>query len=308
MHLRPVRSFLIAALTVLSVASLGFLFGHGPVVRDETAREVTSAVGSLYYASASNWRPAAWAPTVPGISIDQPIVLAPDGNGSQEGLVIGRLGGDSHDPLPASFLARQRQPPSTAVVYLLNTEAYRYSQMSVSGYDRALTLYTVPGGPSKAIIACYSPLPDSNYLRECERVASTFTPAVGGITKLVPDAEYARQIRAAVERVDVLRSGLQSRIRPYATRASVRQLASDLARGVAVVAGSLSSVQPPSTAEGAHASLVESLWRSRDAYSAFAAAVDSGRPLEYAAARAEVDEAEARVNAALEHFALLGYS
>jgi len=213
------------------------------------------------------------------------------------------------NPLPPDFIARLRQLPRTEVVNLLNTQAYKYSYVSIPGYDRALTLYTIPNAETRTTaIVCYAPAGTPSYMEECERLAATFTDASSVVLDLVPEVGYARQIRAAVERLDQLRVTLRPGIRPQAISANVSQLASTLAGGVANVAQSIAAMQPPLPAEAAHAALLASLRQASNAYSTFAAAVNAGSTLRYASAKAQVEDAEGRVDAALESFALLGYN
>jgi hypothetical protein len=301
-------TLLVAAPTLLAVAYLGFLSGHSPVQRAELTREASSALGSLDYRSTSGWHPALGAPAVPSLAITPTLVLAPGGDSSRAGLILGRLESRSN-PLPPDFLARLRQLPHTEVVSLLNTQAYRYSYLSVPGYDQILTLYTIPNATtSTTAIICYAPARSPSYMEECQRLAATFTDASGVGLDLTPDVGYARQIRAAVERLDQLRVALRREIRPQATTASVSQLAGRLAGGVADVAKSIAAMQPPLPAEAAHAALLASLRSASKAYSTFAAAVGTGSTPEYASARVQIGDAEGRVDAALENFALLGYT
>src|SRR5580700_1468340 len=115
---------IIAALILLAVAYLGFLSGHSPVQHVEGTREASTAVGSLEYPAASGWRPAGGSSAIGDLSITMASMLAPAGNSARAGLILGRLASGS-SPLPPAFLAGLRELPTTEVVYLLNTQAYR---------------------------------------------------------------------------------------------------------------------------------------------------------------------------------------
>jgi len=309
------RSLLLnAAPILLAIAIFGYLAGHGhsAVAPMERTREVSSTIGSLEYAPASGWRPASEAPRLPGLSIAQPLVLAPNGNAARAGLIAGQLLDSPLSPLPPQFLARLRRLPNTEVVELQSAQAYKYSQLSVTGSDQRLTLYTVPGSTtSKTAIVCYSTVGSStlssSYMRACERIAATLTAATGEAQVLAPDVDYARQVGAAVGRVDALRVALRTTMRLETTAGDIWGLAMHLADGLARAAESLAAVQPPPAVGWARATLLESLSQARDAYAALAAAISSGSPSSYAAAGTRVYEAEGGLSTALKNFALLGY-
>jgi hypothetical protein len=307
---------IIAVVLVVLAVILGYTLGHAhstaaPV---ENTREVSNAVTSLHYPSASGWQPVSVAPRVPGLSIAQPLVLAPNGDGTHGGLVVGRLLGSESSPLPAALLAQLRQPPNTEVVDLLNTQAYRYSPLSVTGSPQKLTLYTIPNSAtSTTAIVCYASAGFSSYMRACEQLAGTLTIATGkpegevrAPNPLTPEAGYGRRIAAAAARADGLLLTLRPEIREGASRATVATLAKRLADGLASVAESLAVVPPPAAGR-VHAALSESLGQARAAYTALGAAVSAGNASGYATARTQIYAAEAGLSSALKSFALLGY-
>jgi hypothetical protein len=198
------------------------------------------------------------------------------------------------------------------VVYLLNTQAYRYSHLAIAGLDRTVTLYMIPNASTgETAIACYASPSSLVYMNQCERIAATFItfdPASDEVLDLTPDVRYAGQVKGAVERVDELRDTLRPGMATRAAAQNVQRLATRLGDGVAKVARSLAAVKPPVPARTAQATLVEALWRESGAYLGFAAAVASESTVEYAAARAQVYYSEERVDAALENLSLLGYN
>jgi hypothetical protein len=308
----------ITALAVMTVAILGYIVGHArPItVPVESTRETANAVTIVHYASASGWRPASAAPTVPGLSIAQSLVLAPNGDASHGGLVVGQLLGSESSPLPSQLLAHLPQLPETQVVALANTQAYRYSPLNVTGSGQALTLYTIPNSPtSTTAILCYASPGSAIYMHACERLAAGLTIAGGtpeggevrAVHPLTPEAGYGRRIAAAAARADQLLLLMRPAIRPGASRAKVSTLAGRLANGFAGVAKSLSAVHPPPAAERVHAALSASLGQARAAYAALGSAVSAGNAAAYATARTDIVTAEAGLSGALRNFALLGY-
>lgn len=309
---------IIAVLAVMTVAILGYIVGHdrAVAVSAENTREASNAVTIVHYGSASGWQPASTAPAVPGLSIAQPLVLAPGGDATRAGLIVGQLPGGESSPLPAQLLARVPQLPNTEVVDLANTQAYRYSPLSVTGSGEQLTLYTIPDPvASTTAIVCYASPGFSSYMQACERLAAALTIASGrpeggevrAVNPLTPEAGYGQRIAAAAARTDELLLTLRPEIRRGASQATVSTLAGRLADGLAGVADSLSALRPPPAAGQVHAALSESVKQAGAAYSALGAAVSAGNASNYAIARTQIYAAEAGVSSALKNFALLGY-
>jgi hypothetical protein len=308
----------IAALFVMTVAALGYIVGHDRAIAVpvESMRETSNAVTIVHYSSAPGWRPASAAPAVPGLSIAQPLVLAPNGGATRGGLIVGQLLGSESSPLPSQLLAHLSQLPDTEVVELANTQAYRYSPLSVTGSGEKLTLYTIPDpSTSTTVIACYASAGFTIHMRTCERLAATLIIASGrpeggearAVDSLTPDAGYGRRIAAVAARADELLLTLRPEIHRGASRATVSTLAGRLADGLASVADSLSALRPPPAAGPVHATLSESLRQARAAYSALGVAVSAGNASDYATARTQIYAAEAGLSSALRSFALLGY-
>jgi hypothetical protein len=319
------RRLLLNAIPVLlTVAVLGYLVGgmgapSSPSTGRPRASEAqagrTLAVSSptlLAYSAAPGWRARSGAPQIPGLAITQPLLIAPDGAPASAGLIAGKSSEGGPSPLPAQFLARLPQPPSGEVVDLLNSQAYRYSRMSLVGFGHTLTLYAIPNSMGTTLIACYAPSAgaSASVLRTCEQIASKLTLQVEAQSYelLTPDAGYAHQVGATIGHADELRRALRRAMRPGTRLASLSAAATRLAGGLAGAAESLSTLQPPPAVSWAHTALSTALWRARDAYFALAAAAHAGTPARYAAARTLVYEAETNLASALRSFALIGYA
>ena len=303
----------------MTVAVVAYLAGHGRAVAVsvENTREASNAAMIVHYSPTSGWRPASVPATVPGLPIAQPLVLAPHGDAAHGGLVVGQLPDSEPTPLPSPFLARMPRPPSTQVVDLANTQAYRYSAFSVTGSSDVLTLYTIPGSSrSTTAILCYASAGFSAYMKECEHLAATLTIAGGtpeggearAVHPLAPEAGYGRRIAAIAVRTNELLLSLRPEIRSGASRGTVSTLAGRLADGLSAVADTLSKLRPPPAAERVHASLTEAVRDAGGGYSALATAVSAGSVSDYATARTQIYAAEAALSSALKSFALLGYS
>ena len=112
---------LVVVLLLVTVAILGYLIGgrSSSASAPETMHEASNAATSLTYAAASGWTQASRAPAISDISIAQPLVLAPRGDATQTGLIVGQLLGSESTPLPAKLLEGLREAPATAVVDLV---------------------------------------------------------------------------------------------------------------------------------------------------------------------------------------------
>jgi hypothetical protein len=302
-------TLLIASVVLVAVALLGYFAGRGhPLAAPvESTRSASIVSGELNYPS--GWQPASRAPGIPGLAIVHPVVVAPGGNAARAGLVTGQLARGGPNPLPTEFLARLGKPPGAAVVNLLGTQAYEYSQLNVPGFNRMLTLYAIPHrmGATTAM-ACYASKSFSTYMGSCEQVVALLTlQAATQSDVLTPDPNYARRLSAAIARVDELRAQLRPGMRSPAPFATVQNHAMRLAAGLDNAAVSFAALRPPAAAAQVNARLLASLEGERDAYLGLAVAAAANSPSRYAAELTLVYRAEANVNGALRSFALFGY-
>ena len=308
---------LVVVLLLVMVAILGYLIGgrSSNAFTPETTREASNAATSLTYAAGSGWTPASGAPAIPGVSIAQPLVLAPRGDAAQTGLIVGQLLGSESSPLPSKLLEGLHETPATDVLDLSNTQAYRYSRVSLSGSDRHLTLYTIPtSADTTEAIVCYAPSGSTSSLHACEQLAGKLSIETGrpqaevhAFQTLTPQAGYGSQIRAAVARVNQLLGAIRPEIRPGILRSTASSSAKRLSEGLAVTAASLAALRPPAAAAGAHAELSKSLTRTLTAYAALSGALLAESTSRYEAALARINTAEAALSTAVKNITLLGY-
>jgi hypothetical protein len=291
------------------VAILGYMAGHGG--RSAPTSEKTRVVGtaSVLFEAPAVWQPTAAAPEIPGLTFSDVLALAPNGNAAHAGLVAGRLAGAEASPLSTRFVARLPTVPNTEVVDLSETQAYRYSRLSVPGFDRMLVLYAIPNpNGSPTAVACYASPAFSAYVRTCEHIVATLT-LVGRSpeNELAPDPGFARHVSAVIGVLDRQRVALRAEMGRHATLATVHAPSARLADAFATAAASLSLLVPPPAAAQARTMLSDSISRARDAYVALGAAAAAQHLSDYEAAQRRVYEAEASVRDALANLATLGY-
>jgi hypothetical protein len=237
------------------------------------------------------------------------VVLAPNGNAERAGLMFGGLPSGEPAPLPRGFVATLHRPPTPQIVNLVETQAYKYSRLSIPGYGREVTLFVIPNpGARPKLFACYAPPGSLAEMRECEAsVATVTTVGEPQAYDLTPDPSYAHAISATVSKLDAQRAALKRELSPDVTAAAARRLATALAEGFATAAGALDRLHPPAVAAPVHTILTYATRRAHDAYLALAAAVNERDVTRFEAAQKDVSRAEADVDSALASFVLLGY-
>lgn len=300
----------VAVVVLVVVAMLGYLAGHhhtASVSRKQTRPAFAASVLLEYPPS---WRSAAAAPGIPGLPISHPAAFAPNGNAAEAGLVTGQLAGGEPSPLPTAFVEHLPTLPHTEVVDFVETEAYKYSQVSVPGFDRTLTLYAIPTpGGSPKVLACYAAPGFSADMHTCEQVVATLRLAgQPQSSNLAPDTGYAARVSALISALDRQRVALRQEMTQQSTLPAVQRLAARTAAAFSAAAASLAALEPPPAAGQAQATLSGMILKARDAYMALAAAAEAGVLSTYETAQTRVYEAEANVGGALESFALLGYA
>jgi hypothetical protein len=294
---------------LIAVAILGYVAGHssGKSGSPENQAQKGADVALGY---PPGWRMARTAPGIPQLPVANVIVVAPEGNAEKAGLMFGGLPSGELAPLPKRFVATLRRLPAPQIVNLVETQAYKYSQLSVPGYDKRLTLFVIPNpGGRPMLFACYASPGSRAEMRDCEQSVATVT-AVGEpqAYELTPAPRYASAISATVSTLDGLRAALKRELSPDVTVATAQRLATELAEGFSTATGALDRLHPSVVAEPVHAALTDATRRAHDGYVALAAAIGGRDVSRYEAAQKDVARAEADVDSALGSFVLLGYS
>ncbi len=293
------------------VAIVGYLVGHsgGKGGSGGERRETAKAVNVLIEYP-RGWRRVSGASPVPGLALTQQQLLAPGGESSVAGLVVGSLPASEAGPLPASFLEHVRRQPQTTIVDLVELQAYRYAQLSVRGFDGALLLFVVPNPAAQStVLACYARSAADAYMRACEQTVASVT--IAGQPQniaLTPDPAYASAISATIATLDRLRVTLTRELRPQASATNAEQLARRLAAGYAAAHATLAQLEPSAATQRVQAALSGALAQAQSGYTALAAAAAERSASAYAAAQGRIATAETAVDRGLENLVLLGYS
>jgi hypothetical protein len=304
------RRLLVVPVLVLALAALiGYLAGHRPARAAPQAQALTASVGGVLLNAPPQWHVTSSAQEIPGLAVSHPVVLAPGGDASQAGLLAGTLPAGQGSPLPSQLLARLSQRPTTSVVSLQEAQAYRYTGLSIPGFGRSVTVYVVPnpGGDSTAL-ACYAAPVQSSEMQACERSVATLTLTGHSQTyDLSPQPEYAQRLSAPISSLNAQRLALRGQMRTGVSPGGLQRVAAQLERAFAQTAATLSGLEPTLATGQAQSALSGAILRARSAYATLATAAGDRNEGRFAAARSQVERAEAGVDRALEGFTLLGY-
>jgi hypothetical protein len=294
----------------VAVAILGYVAGHAHSGGESSEAPRTAKGAHVLIEYPAGWRPVASSTRIPGLAIAHPQLIVPRARHAGVGLIVGTLPAGELGPLPRPFVSRLRRLPQTAVVDLVEAQAYRYAQFSGPGLGEPLTVFVIPnpGGHPTALV-CYAPAQAHQYMQQCEQAVSGVT-VIGQsqVYQLAPEREYATKISASISPLDRLRVSLKRQLQPQVTAERARQLATQLAAGFAQAGASLSHLEAATAAVPLQSALSSSIRRARDGYAALAAAAGERSASGYTAAQKRISLAESDVDWALENFVLLGYS
>jgi hypothetical protein len=295
---------------LVAVAILGYVAGKSGSTGPSSEQLRTAQSANVVIGYPLGWSTAKRAPQIPQLALAHATTIAPAGNAAAAGLLLGSLPPGELAPLPSKFIASLRRLPVTEIVNLEEIQAYKYAQLSVSGFDRTLTLFVIPDpGARPTALACYAPSAASAYMRTCEAAVATVT--VGGqpqAYQLTPEPSYAGKISTTIASLDRLRASLKRELRPDVSSAGVKRLAGRLADGFAAAADELNQLEPTFAAQPAQKALADAIARAHDGYLALGAAAGEQDATAYSAAQKKIATAEADVDEVLESFVLLGYS
>jgi hypothetical protein len=293
------------AAAVIGVAVGSLTASHGtPSSRSGGSLRVGNA--SLRYAS--DWKPATPA-RIPGLQLEHVTAVAPSGRDEEAGLVAGVLPASVGSPLPPALLGQLEDRARVAVVTFGAFNAYRYDSVRIAGFHRPLTLYSIPGQRSSTVVACFGS--DAKDRSACERMVATFDATIdpfGPVTyALTPSAAYARNVTAAIARLDATRRTARAGL-PGQPPARQAELAGELAAAYDTAAGALAAVERPEAVSVTHAHLVAGLRAAAAAYGSMETAARGHNAAAYRAASAGVGGAEKDTTWALAELDAFGYA
>jgi hypothetical protein len=291
-------------------AVAGYLLGSGGSDSGESAEPLanSASAGTIGLSFPASWKRVSEQPDIPGMSFEEPVVLAPAGRGRSH-LVAGQVAAGGPALLPAKFVARlPGGAPEGEPVRLNGMEALRYDSLAPRGLDGKLQLFAVPTNRGVATVACVAGgARAADFRRDCESVATTLELAGAKAYPLGPTADYARTLSDAMARLDKARGSatkkLQQADNPDEQAAAAKALSAAYLRAGKTLAGA--EVSPTSAA--ANRALSRALKATALAYLRAANAAQANDGDAYAAARSALKEANASASRAQSQLNRLGY-
>ena len=306
---RVVHPLLVIALVLAAV--FGYLAGSHRVAADTGSQpggpaQVATAAGLLLEYPVG-WEHASTPKSIPGLALTEAVTLSPSGSATS-GLLSGMLPAGEPTPLPASFLGRLSAPPHAEVVSLVSTQAYRYSAISLPGYQGVFDLYAIPApGTGTRLMACFAPKRLTAAGGQCERIVANVTLTGTAALTLTPSAAYAGALAPAISHLDTIRAKARATLGQSASASAVLVPARTLAARYTSAASTVSALEAPAPAAAAQVALSQSLSAASKAYTELAGAAEAEDVGAYDEARAGVSSAEDNVDGALANLTLLGY-
>ena len=159
--------------------------GGGP-----TAAASNADVAALF---PNGYTKASSAPQIPGMTLSDPVAMAPPGAKGDQSVVVGQVKQGAANPtlLPAGFLqalglGAGEVPPRAAVKLSRGKlQAYRYENLRPRGLSKPVTIFTTPTSAGIATVACVDPTAD------CEAIANTLKLNAGTAFPVGPNKDYA---------------------------------------------------------------------------------------------------------------------
>jgi serine/threonine-protein kinase len=208
---------------VTAAAVAGFLSGDSSAPAEEPATRNSLAAGGLGLEYTSDWRPVDADPrAIPGMTLRDPIALAPARGPAGARLVAGHTDATGASLLPGGFLARlPREPARDDAVRLGDTAAYRYAGLRPRRWDRRADVYVVPTTAGVATLACIAPESAGRaFASSCAGVGRTLALMGERAYPLGADRGFAERLDGAIrtlnERATALRKELRAARRPAA--------------------------------------------------------------------------------------------
>jgi hypothetical protein len=307
---RPNRvgPILVAVLGVAAIV-VGYLVGTSGSSSNSPSFSNSATVGPIQLRYPTGWQLGAALPAIPGMSFTSPVVLgrSPGGAGLTAGVVDAAAGPTLLAP---GFHARLAGAlPTPAPVQLGSVEAYRYSDLQVTGLPGTVTVYVAPTSAGTVTLACWaSNTAASTFQTDCGEVAATLRLIGASAYSLGPSAAYGHQLSATLDRLRTDTAGPLAALHSASTPAAQAAAARQLAGAYTVAAHSLSGTTVSPLLRDAQSAIVGALTKLSAAYSQAASAAKSGSTSGFNQAGQAIGNASTTLSGALQSLRGLGYT
>jgi serine/threonine protein kinase len=294
-------------IAALVAAVLGFLISSGGGGSGEGGTPTkASSSATLEALFPDSWSELGSPPEVPGMTLDDPIAVAPKGGGGTS-VVFGVVKEEANNStlLPAGFLtalgAGGKTPKRDAVeLSRAKLQAYRYEKLQPKGSKSAVTVFAVPTSEGVATLACVDPGAD------CEGIANTLKLTSGSAFPVGPSKDYAaalsKELATLNKQVASGRSGLKAK-----TPAAQAAAAHKLAAAYAAAAKGLQGLKLSPADKLSNLQLATALDQTGAAYRKLGSAASKGDRGGYGRAGNAVANGEKAIGQALDGLKAAGY-
>jgi serine/threonine protein kinase len=293
-------------------AVIGFVIGgSGGSAKSGAGGGPTKAASNADVAAKfpDGYAKASSAPKIPGMTLTDPVAMAPKGAKGDQSVVVGQVkqGANNSTLLPAGFLqalglGAGEVPPRSAVKLASgNLQAYRYENLRPHGLAKPVTIFTTPTSEGVATVACVDPTAD------CEAIANTLKLNAGTAFPVGPNKDYAASLGKTLGGLDKKVSSARSSLQKAKTPAAQAAAASTIASAYTAASKSLGGLKVSPADASVNTLLASSLKQTGSAYAGLAAAAKSRNKARYAKAGKAVQSAEQGVTGALRGVQAAGY-
>jgi len=300
------------AIALVLAAICGYLLGNHRVSTGsgQPAPGGTSQVaneGGVVLEYPPGWERTASTQPIPGLDLNEAFTLSPR-RSTASGLLSGTVPAGEASPLPAAFLSLIKGEPHAEVVSLVTTQAYRYSEIQLTGYSGVFDLYAIPiANAGTRLMACFAPERRTTAGEECEHIIANVTLTGTSVVTITPSATYAAALAKPLGTLAAERAKVRKQLAEGASAAELVAPARSLADAFASAGSAVGALEAPALATPAQAGLSRALSGASKAYEELAGAALAEQAGSYDAARSHVTSAEEGVDRALENLVLLGY-
>jgi hypothetical protein len=297
---RNVLPLAIGAAAVVA-AVLGFVLGGagGGDSGNDGAPATAMSNAAMKLKVPAGWTKAA-APTVPGLTLAEPVAATGDGATAAFGVVHGDA--DNATLLPAGLIQAAGGPPKGREAVALGparVQAYRYRNVKLRGLNGPVTLYAVPTRQGVATLAC---------LPACEAVADTLQLTGAEALPIGPSPAYAQAVGKRLGAVSSASAKQGAALAHAKTPAAQAAAARKLQAAYRTAAAGLPKNQGLSPADrGANTRLAAALRGVAKAYGQAGAAAASSNKSGFKQAGAAVTRAQHELAGAIQGLRAAGY-
>jgi len=301
--------WVVGALVVIVAAVVGAVLGGGssssgpklpPFVNSASA-------GAIELSFPATWQRDAAPPTIPGLSLSEPIALVPTTPGSSAQLFAGTTTATGSSLLPASFTAQVSGTlPAPTQVHLGSVDALEYSGVSVRGAAGSQLLYVVPTTAGVVTIGCSGP-PANVDTTTCERIAGTLHLTGATAYPLGPSAAYAATLTKTFATLSSARASGQAALAAAKTPKAQSLAATQLASAYSAAAQSLSGLHLSPAVAGVNTQIAAALSSLSTDYTRAAHAAARSDSTGYKLAATAITHDSAQLTSAVNELHAAGY-